>query len=325
MCVRNLKQVIGSSRLRDVPVLAKRAAGIPYLSREDFLPKITTDEAERLRGLALRARGDAPAPIIVFGVMPRSGTNFVRDLLVEHPDVCADPGRLYEFPLLHAGGAARAFMDEFIAMFPRNAEVLGRWDALAMLSGVWLRELQLEAGEKRILLKSPHVHYLNLAPLIFPDAKIVLCLRDGRDVTESSLRTFSRWSPARKTFGQLAHEWALGTDAILSFEEGGANAHPDIKVVHYEKLVSDADEEVHRILTHVGLEPERYPFEKLETMPVRGSSRSNANDTERWQPQEKDRNFKPIGRWNSWSKSRRARFDRIAGQTLQGAGYERST
>ena len=321
---RNLMQLISSSRLRDVPSLAKRAAGIPYLSGKDFLPKITKDEAERLRGLALRARGDTPAPILVFGVMPRSGTNFVRDLLSEHPDVCADPGRLYEFPLLHSGGAARSFMDEFIAMFPRNSEVLSRWDAWAMLSGAWLRELQLEAGEKQILLKSPHVHYLNLAPFIFPDAKIVLCLRDGRDVMESSLRTFSRWSPGRKTFKQLAHEWALGTDAILSFENGRANAHADIKVVYYEKLVSDANKEINLILPHLGLDPERYPFDKLESMPIRGSSRSNINDTERWQPQEKDKNFKPIGRWSSWSKARRARFDKIAGQKLQEAGYERS-
>ena len=325
MRAKNLMQAIGSTRLRDFPNLAKRVIGVPYLSREDFLPKFTTDEAERVRNLALRARGDAPAPILVFGVMPRSGTNFVRDLLAQHPDVCADPGQLYEFPLLHAGGAARAFMNEFIAMFPRNAEVLNQWDTLAMLSGAWLRELQLEAVGKQILLKSPHVHNLNLAPFIFPNAKIVLCLRDGRDVTESSLRTFSRWSLARKTFGQLAHEWALGTDAILSFENGGPNAHPDTIVVHFEKLVSDPDKEVLRILQHVGLNPQRYPFEKLDAMPVRGSSRSISKDTERWQPQKKDKNFKPIGRWNSWSKTRRARFDRIAGRTLEGAGYERST
>ena len=311
--------------MQDISSLAKRASGIPYLSTEDFLPEITPEEGERLRGLALRARGDMPAPILVLGVMPRSGTNFVRDVLAKHPDVCADPGRLYEFPLLHAGGAARAFMDEFIAMFPRNAEVLDRWDALAMLSGAWLRELQVEAGEKQVLLKSPHVHYLNLAPIIFPDAKIVICLRDGRDVIDSSLRTFSKWSPARKTFRQLAHEWALGTDAVLSFAKGGVNLHPDIKVVHYEKLVSDADEEVYQILTHVGLEPERYPFEKLEAIPVRGSSRSSANDTERWQPQKKEKHFKPVGRWSSWSKAKRARFDRIAGPMLQEAGYERST
>lgn len=310
--------------MQDISGLVKRAMGIPYLTRENFLPEITPQEAEHLRGLALRTRGDAPAPILVFGVMPRSGTNFVRDLLAKHPDVCADPGRLYEFPLLHAAGAASTFMDEFIAMFPVNADVVGRRDALAMLSGAWLRELQLEAGDKQILLKCPHVHHLNLATAIFPEAKIVLCLRDGRDVTESSLRTFSRWSPARKTFGQLAHEWALGTEAILTFAEGGVNAHPDVTVVNYESLVSDAGPEVRRILEHVGLKPARYPFDKLESMPVRGSSSSNAADSERWQPQEKSKDFKPVGRWNSWSKARQARFDRIAGQALQGAGYERS-
>lgn len=326
MRARNLGRIIGSSRLGDVTRLFRRVAGLSYLSPEDFTPSVSPDEAERLRGLAARARGGGrgPAPILVLGVMPRSGTNFVRDLLAEHPDIHADPGRLYEFPLLHAGRAARAFMDEFIAMFPRNEEVLGRWDALALLSGAWLRELQHEAGKKHILLKSPHVQCVSLAPIVFAGAKIVLCLRDGRDVADSSLRTFSRWSPARKTFAQLAREWKLGTDAILSFGPGGANAHPDVMIVHYENLVADPDTEIARLLEHIGIGKERYPFEKLKSMPVRGSSRSQARDTDRWQPREKDRDFKPVGRWSTWSKRRRARFDKIADQTLKEAGYENS-
>ena len=200
--------ILQSTQLSQVPKLGKRVLGMKYLKESDFLVDIAQDEAARLTKLAERAMGgpDVPAPILVLGVMPRSGSNFLRDLIAEHPDVYPDPGRLYEFPILHAAGSARGFMEDFIAMFPRNAEVLGKWDALAMLAGAWMRELQAEAGNKRILLKCPHVQFLSLAPIVFPNAKIVICLRDGRDLADSTMRTFKRRSLARKTLTQIAHE-----------------------------------------------------------------------------------------------------------------------
>lgn len=319
----NYARILRSSSMADLFVLSKRMLGLRYLSDDHFLPPVSLQEGDRLRHLALRARGDGPAPVLIFGVMPRSGTNFVRDLLAMHPDVAADPGRLWEFPLLHSAKAMSDFTDQFVSFFPRNAEVVGQWDALAMLAGAWLRELQNEAGQKRILLKTPHVQYLSLAPYIFPGAKIILCLRDGRDVTVSTLGTFSKWSPARKTFSQLAREWQLGTKAILSFSPGQAHANPDIAIVRYEDMVLNPVQSVESMLAHVELDPQSYPMEKIETLPVRGSSRSKSKQDERWKPQEKTADFNPIRRWESWSAAQRARFDRIAGQTLEAAGYDR--
>lgn len=317
----DLRRVLRALRLSDVAPMARRVAGLPYLTREDFLPEIAPERVERLRGLALRARGEGPAPILVFGVMPRSGTNFLRDVLALHQDVHADPGRLYEFPLLHAGRDAAAFMDQFISFFPRNGEVLDRWDGLALIAGAWMRELQREAGGRRILLKSPHVQNIGLLTAIFPGAKAVLCLRDGRDVLNSSMRTFSGAALSRKTFSQLALEWKLGTEAILSFRESGANRHPDVMVVCYEELLQDQDAALGRLLAHTELDPARYDRARLDTLPVRGSSRSAAADDSRWQPERKGADFRPVGRWTKWSARRKARFDRIAGDVLERAGY----
>ena len=141
MCAKYVS-ILKTARLGNLGQMARRVAGLQYLSDQDFLPEVDADAAARLRDLARHARGDGPAPIIVLGVMPRSGSNMIRDVLALHPDVAADPGRLYEFPLLHAADGAGALMEEFISYFPRNAEVLGRYDALAMLAGAWLRELQ---------------------------------------------------------------------------------------------------------------------------------------------------------------------------------------
>ncbi|NNU80296.1 sulfotransferase [Halovulum dunhuangense] len=318
-----LRAVLAAQRLGDLGRLARRAAGLSWLTRADFLPEIAPADAARLAALARGARGEGPAPVLILGIMPRSGTNYLHDLLALHPDICAGPGRLYEFPLLQAARGFRGAMDEFLAGFPRNAEVLGRWDALALLGGAWLRGLQSEAGARHVLLKSPHVQNLTLAPLIFPGARIILCLRDGRDVLDSTLHSFSRWRPGRKTFAQLAQEWRLGTEAILSFAPGGPRAHPDIMVLRYEAAVADPPRALGQMLAHCGLDPARLDPERALRLPVRGSSRSAARGDARWAPEAAAADFAPVARWAGWSAARKARFERIAGRALDLAGYPR--
>lgn len=320
MCAKYVS-ILKTARLGNLGQMARRVAGLQYLSDKDFLPEVDETSAARLRDLSRHARGDGPTPIIVLGVMPRSGSNMIRDVLALHPDVAADPGRLYEFPLLHAADGAAALMEEFISYFPRNADVLGRYDALAMLAGAWLRELQREAGNKRILLKCPHVQHLSLAPHIFPDAKLVLCLRDGRDVVDSSLNTFSRYSLSRKTFAQLATEWKLGTDAMMQMS--GASDASNVLLNRFEDIMSEPRQTVDALLAHTGLDPATYDYDGYENLPVRGSSRNKTDDDTRWQPQEKSKDFKPVDRWLSWSDKRKAQFDKIAGAALERAGYRR--
>ncbi|MBO9445914.1 sulfotransferase [Ruegeria sp. R14_0] len=323
MALSKTVQMAGDLRINQVARMAKRVLGARFLNQEDFLPAVSPEQGQHLASLARRARGDINPPILVLGVMPRSGTNFVRDLVSMHPDVAADPGRLYEFPLLHAAGDSAAFTRDFIRYFPKNREVLGKYDVLAMLAGAWFRELQAQAGDKRILLKCPHVQDLSLARHIFPDAKIILCLRDGRDVVDSSLKTFSRFSVSSKNFRQLADEWRLGTEAIMTFDQGGPNANDDTMIVRYEDIIADTHGHARKMLDHAGLAADQFPWDEIDQMPVRGSSRSKATNAERWQPEEKSADFNPVKRWAAWPDAKKAQFDKLAGSALELAGYER--
>ncbi len=316
-------QIAIDIRVYQIVRMCKRLLGARFLTIEDFLPNISPDEGQILAALARTARGSINSHIIVLGVMPRSGTNFVRDLLAMHPNVTADPGRLYEFPLLHAADDAAAFTRDFLKYFPRNEEVLGRYDILAMLAGTWLRELQTQAAGKHILLKCPHVHNLSLAQHIFPDAKIILCLRDGRDVLDSTQKTFAKTSLYRKNFRQIADEWRLAAEAIMTFSEGGLNENQNTMIVRYEDIIADQFEWVRKMLNHSGLDEVNYPWDEVDRMPVRGSSRSKAALKNRWMPEAKHPNFNSVRRWASWSDSRKLRFDKLAGSALELAGYER--
>ena len=308
-------------RLGELPRLLRRVLGLRYLDAGDFSIDLPDGEATRLRGIARRARGDGPVPILVLGVLPRSGTNFIHDLLSLDETVHADPGRLYEFPLLQCLPEAEALLHRFIGYFPGNAEVMGKHDMLARLSGAWLRELQQEAGDRRILLKCPHVQYLSMAPIIFPDCDIVVCVRDGRDVIDSSQKTFSGKGLRRKSFSQLAHEWALATEAAYS----EARDQPRVTLVRFEDLVEAPQETASALVDAVGLDATAFPFDKMKSLPVRGSSRSTASRDTRWLPQEKTDDFNPVGRWLGWSERKIQRFNRIGGETLRRAGYQAET
>ena len=304
------------------PIYLKRLAGMRFLGEADFITDIPGAEKSRLEDLSRAARGNGPTPIIVLGIMPRSGTNFIRDALALHPDTLGNENPLHEFPLLHSAGHAAFFADDYLDFFPASAQAVHRLDPLALLAGGWFRALQKSAGNKRLLLKSPHVHYLDLAPYIFADARIVICIRDGRDVVDSSLSSFKRVSLGRKTFSQLADEWRLGAEAIRRFGIGGDLANPNVLVIRYEDLHSDPDTNIRSLLAHCELEPERYDFDSFGSLPVRGSSRSEVGEKTHWRPEEKPENFSPIGRWKSWTPKQISRFDRIAGDALRRAGYD---
>jgi len=277
-----------------------------------------------MRTIARTVRDSPQLPaIFVHGVLPRSGTNFLADALALHPHVHPHPGRLWEFPLLYVASGARALREEFVAMFRRNREVVARYDLLAYLASGWLAALQQEAGPRRILLKSPHVQNITLAPYIFPDDILLLCLRDGRDVAQSSLRTFQRWRLSSKSLSELAREWRYGAEAVLGFEPGGAHACANAKVVRYEALVEAPQRVMRELLAHAGLDLDCYDFEALQRLPVRGSSALEvAAGEERWAQRDKPEGFQPIGRWKgTWTRRQKRRFKMIAGETLIRAGY----
>jgi protein-tyrosine sulfotransferase len=323
MLRQDLQDILSYVRLPQLYRYGRRAVGLPSARKGDFMIELLRGEPERLRAIATAVRGPDYVPaIFVHGVLPRSGTNFLADALALHPHVHAHPGRLWEFPLLYIAPGAEALQREFLFMFKRNGEVMGRFDLLAYLASGWLAALQKEAGERRVLLKSPHVQNLALFRHIFPYDTLLVCLRDGRDAIQSSLRTFERWPLRSKRFSELAREWRYGTEATLTFEPGGENAYSNAKVVRYEALVENTEAVMHAILLHSRLDLDVFDFDALRRLPVRGSSSLAGQGDQRWAPHDKPRDFHPIGRWRAaWSRQKKSRFKALAGAALIQAGY----
>jgi hypothetical protein len=98
-------------------------------------------------------------------------------------------------------------------------------------------------GKARWLEKTPR-HIYRIAEILryFPEAKIVLMIRDGRDVACS----------IRDRYGSLEagiHRWVEDNEAGRKFW-----THPNVRVVRYEELVADFEKTVREIVAFVGEE-----------------------------------------------------------------------
>jgi hypothetical protein len=258
------------------------------------------------------------APIHILGILPRSGTNFLSDLLCLHPD-CAAPSPIYEDYFLAYADRLQDYVSRTARHWSSNSSETPRLkrDMLAHLGAGLTSFLRARANAPRVVTKTPRVDRLHLFPDLFPNDYLLILVRDGRAVVESGIKSF-RWNRE-----SAIHHWAHAARTILRFAEQN-NARKDrFLVVRFEDIVQDSDAAVRRILAFLRLDPARYDFSAMTALPVRGSSavRDKASSLH-WEPVRRTKDFNPLDRWAHWGTARHERFNWIAGKYLPSLGYE---
>jgi hypothetical protein len=222
-------------------------------------------EAERLERLADWFQSGDPAPwagapatdspsgvaghAFLLG-FPRSGTTLLEQAIAGSPDVAA----LEEAPTL-AGAAA-----EYLASaegLARLADVSG--DEAARWRGEYWDEVRrhgLAPQGKLFLDKAPAgTLYLPLIAKLFPDARILLALRDPRDVVLSCFRSSFQMNAMTYAFTDLG-ETARCYAACMALARACRAALPlKIIEVRHERLVEAFEAELGRISDFLGLAP----------------------------------------------------------------------
>jgi Sulfotransferase family len=261
-------------------------------------------------------------PIFILGVMPRSGTNYLWDLICSHPD-CA-PARepihedlfLQHAHLLQAyvGAVQRAWDPAWGAFADDLTAELSASMGDGLISFLWVER------SRRLVTKSPSVRNLALFFGLFPRARLLILIRDGRSAVQSAMATFS-WD-----FDTAAHRWAEGAEEIRQFDRVHRDSGLSYRIVRYEDLVDDVEPVMAELLDFLDLDRDRFDFAAAGGLPVRGSSaffgpgRAAVN----WEPVEKDAAFTPKERWREWDLSLLRRFEWIAGEQLRHFGYQGS-
>ncbi|UCC32145.1 MAG: sulfotransferase [Phycisphaerales bacterium] len=265
------------------------------------------------------AGSDLPSqPIFIQGILPRCGTNFLLDLLRAHPD-CGPPEPVWEDFFLYHADLLVKYVDTVYAHWnPRwGVDEALRRRLCEHLGGGLVAFLAEKAQTRRMVTKTPRVDNLDHFFTLFPNAHLVILVRDGRAVIESGVKTFKwhRESALRK--------WAQAARTILDFDRENKGSTFKYRIVRYEDLWSNLEEELRRLLLFLDLDPDRYDFEEARRLPVRGSSTiRDQGDGVHWAPVKKGSDFDPMSRWRHWSRARHERFNWVAGRYLERFGYQ---
>jgi len=272
----------------------------------------------RIRG---HSKSQSNNPIILLSACPRSGSNYLEALLSLHPQ-CRKSRFPEDFFLANS---------ETLLQFCRS--VADSWDdwwrprlrgpsgLAAHIGTALLRFADLDPEEQgpvsdcRLMLRSPTTEGITAATTLFPNAHVVVLVRDGPATVESGRRSFG-WP-----YEEAMLAWRHSVRHILSFLAGVDGRH--CLLIRFEDLAADPAREVTRVIDFLGLDPMLYPFDRVDEIPVLGSSSFGRSNGERvhWDPIPKDPSFDPLTRARSWPRRRLRRFAWLAGEEQRRLGY----
>jgi protein-tyrosine sulfotransferase len=267
---------------------------------------------------ARQARGASRAPgIFVHGIMPRSGTVYLGELLRLHPHLVRHPHQLWEFPALQLTRDLHRLQAKFLRLYKINRSRVQTDDFLALFGAAmmaWLHEAVPE--DKRVLVKMPSVQFLDYFPAMFPHESLLILVRDGRDLVHSTLRTWRYLS-----FIQVCLRWNRSARMILDVCNGRWTGPRRPWLAKYEYALFEPEAFVREACAQFGLDPDVYPYEKIKFIRVVGSSKLAQRPNFKWTYQRRPENFRPVEYWRSWSPLRKLLFKAIAGASLIELGY----
>jgi hypothetical protein len=257
-------------------------------------------------------------PIFIIGVMNRSGTNFLGDALQLLPEF--EMPRLEEDYVLEHSHLLRAYTEQSAHRWHRLGSEAPSEMLRAIGAGIltFLRN-QAKRADSRLVLKTPRPYGLQNFPDLFPNAKLLLLLRDGRDIVESAARSF--------TYASHTHwmkQWRDGARMINAFTKGpyGPLEGKSWKLIRYEDLIANSRATISDVLKFLDVSDEQFDWDRFDRLPLRGSSTVRGGAAEiHWNPVARPSHFNPIGRWSTWGYWRRRQFKRIAGRELIAQGY----
>ena len=223
--------------------------------------------------------------------MPRSGTTLVEQIIGAHPDVVAG-GEL---------SIIGSFIDGFIKTnggqdkFPSSSEGLVL-NQIEEWSKIFSEKLQKIAnGAPYVIDKTPfNYNHLWLIQLMYPNAKIIHCIRDTRDVGLSCFQ--------QNFIGQ--YPWSCGLTQIGHYINAYSNLmnfwQKTLKLsildVVYEDVVFAVEDNSRAILEFLELE---WHHSVLDFH----TSDSNIRTASKWQVR-KPIYKKSVGRWKKYEKQR---------------------
>ena len=245
---------------------------------------------------------EASPPIFLVG-SERSGTTLLRLMLNGHPEIAFHPEAEYIVDRIAADGTLPP-IDEYHAYLP--TQLAFRTSGFIVDRGLSYSELVRSFVEqKRRRDAKPHVdatvhHAFDRLPYVFPEARYIHLLRDGRDVSRSVVAM--GWA------GNAWHGSVVWREAEQAWEQLATRLRPDQHItVRYEDLIADATQTLTSVCEFLGVSFDQglFQYEKTSTYDL------------------PDPKF--IAQWRHKSSAREVRaIESQVGDVLVARGYELS-
>lgn len=197
----------------------------------------------------LPAPGMRESPVFVVG-FPRSGTTLVEQMLDAHPRLQS----MDERPFLNILGDSLSARGLRV---PLDLQRLNADDCERLRAHYWrlvADRVTLDEGGQLVDKNPLNMLSLPLIKRLFPHAKIILTVRDPRDVILSCyMQHFhsSVLAVAAASIEKLARTYVVAMQHWLHHVEV---LQPDVRVVRYESLVADIDAQARVIADFLGLD-----------------------------------------------------------------------
>jgi hypothetical protein len=252
--------------------------------------------------------GTAPGPPpMVFNLgARRSGTYWLQRIVCAHPDVSEVPSETHLFshglaPLLERFQYEDRSAPDVGLVYANRDEVIGHLRALCDTVFDGFRDGRAVVAERTPL----HVNHIPLIDEVYPEARFIHIIRDGRDVARSIVR--QEWGP--NTVAEAASEWrdsvSNGRDAAR-----GTLSPERYREVRYEALLADPEPEIAALYAFIGLDP------GVGLGPALAEARRHANVGP------SARGGVGVEKWrDEWSAEQVAEFEETAGALLRELGY----
>lgn len=264
------------------------------------------------RNLAWRAfSGKSDWPFVFIFSGPRNGTSLLQLLLGSHSKAVHFDGEAG----LHYVTANLMDRQRFSGKF--SAEAMDRVYDNSRDFASFVERFYLEqgavAGETFCVEKvAPTPFSFSNTKRVFPKARFIAMVRDGRDAFCSARENKSVITSTGDNLSAFANSWRKWTERTIKVKD-----HPSVYLLRYEDLVSQPQAEMQKVMDFIG-----FPFEPGQ---IDESHRSNTSKTSRdgFHKLDKPITTSSIGRYKKLlSPAEVEAFKAIAGAQLEEAGYD---
>jgi tetratricopeptide (TPR) repeat protein len=291
--IEAIEQCKRSQRLREAP---HRAASekVHALMRE-MVSRLTHEDFRRWRDATA---GMAPQRVALLTGFPRSGTTLLEQLLDAHPDLVSSEERDFVgagLPRVLCAGRGRAPFLDALDSVPADEIRTQRRRYFAFMEYLLGRPV----GGRMHLDKNPA--YNLMIPLmlrVFPETRLVIALRDPRDVVLSCYLRYLPLNAVSVRFldvRRTAERYALDMSAWLKFRR-------IIDVpwceVRYEDTVADPRGQARRALATLGLEWDERVLGYRQRL-----AESKRVTSPSYEAVAQPINARAIGRWKNYAKA----------------------